>query len=98
MALYDRLIEIVPSAIYRLNRAIAVGESGDVQSAIEAVDALREERAMQDYYLLDCALARLSEHNGDRAAAIDHYLAALSAKIAPHERALIEKKLKRLGD
>ena len=93
---YDRLLTLGDSSLYVLNRAIARGESGDVDLAMEEVESIREHSEMRGYFLLDCALGRLRELGGDPAAAIAAYSIALEAVGAPHERALLEKKLARL--
>lgn len=94
--LYDRLLALHDSPLYVLNRAVARGEAGDVETALAELDSIRSLREMRGYYLLDCAAGRLLELRGDPAAAIDAYAAALAAEVAPHERALLGKKLARL--
>ncbi len=96
VALYDRLLDLVDSPLYRLNRAIARGQSGSVRQAIDEIESIRDERSMKDYYLCDCAIGRLNEISGNRPEAIDAYLAALASDVAPHEEALIKKRLQRL--
>lgn len=89
---YDRLLDLQPSPLYRLNRAVA----GALDTALDELQALREHPDMKGYFLLDSALARLHELRGDLAAAHAAYTAALEASLAPHERALLEKKVSRL--
>ena len=50
---YDRLQELFPSPIYRLNRAIAISQTGRHTEAIDELDSIRQSREMNDYYLLD---------------------------------------------
>jgi len=50
--LYGMLAEVAPSPIVELNRAVAVGMASGPQAALEIVDELREEPAMQNYHLL----------------------------------------------
>ena len=52
---------------------------------------------MNDYLLLDCAIARIHELEGDTQKAVDAYLMALSKKVAPHEKELLERKLRKLA-
>ena len=94
--LYDRLLELHPSPLYVLNRAIARGEAGEVEAALADLDSIRESPEMRGYYLLDCAVGRLRERSADPAGAIEAYSAARSAAVADHERALLDKKLARL--
>lgn len=90
---YDRLLQLHPSPLYKLNRAIARGESGDLDQALEELETLRGRREMSNYFLLTCAYGRLHELNDDVPQAIDAYTTALTAELADHERALLEKKI-----
>ena len=94
---YDRLLALHDSPLYILNRAIARGESGDVAAALAELESIRDHREMRSYVLLDCAAGRLHELGSNTAAAIAAYTAARSAATAPHERALLDRKLARLG-
>ena len=94
--LYDRLLQLRPSPIYELNRAIALGQSGNTREAMSQLESLRSRQIMQNYLLLECASARIHELEGDTAAAIDAYLAALSKATAVHEKQLLKRKLREL--
>lgn len=98
VGLYDRLLEIHPSPIYVLNRAIARGETGDTRAALAELESIRGRREMKGYFLLDCASGRLHELAGDPAAAAEAYRAARAVAPAPHEQALLDKKLARLPE
>jgi RNA polymerase sigma-70 factor (ECF subfamily) len=52
VALYDGLAQLLPSPVVELNRAVAVGMAFGPRAALEIVDALREEPALDGYYLL----------------------------------------------
>ena len=93
---YDHLLTIGDSPLYVLNRAIARGEAGDVDEALAELESIRNHREMRHYFLLDCAVGRLHELGARPAAAIHAYTAALAAAAAPHEQALLAKKLERL--
>lgn len=94
--LYDRLLQLRDSPLYRLNRAVAVGQTGDTPAAMSQLQSLYRHDDLQDYLLLDCAMARLHELEGDVEAAADCYSAALAKNPAPHERQLLQSKLKKL--
>jgi RNA polymerase sigma-70 factor (ECF subfamily) len=94
--LYDRLLTLGASPLYILNRAIARGESGDVDGALAELESIRNHQEMRNYFLLDCAAGRLHELAANPAAAIDSYSAARSTAEAPHEQLLLDKKLARL--
>jgi RNA polymerase sigma factor (sigma-70 family) len=94
--LYDRLLQLRDSPIYALNQAIALGQAGRRREALEQLQSLQEHRDMKNYLLLDCALARIHESEGNRKAAVDCYLAALSKSVVEHEKQLLEKRLRLL--
>jgi len=48
--------------------------------------------------LLDCAIARIHELDGDKAAATDAYLQALTKNVAAHEKDLLKRKLRDLAN
>jgi RNA polymerase sigma-70 factor, ECF subfamily len=52
VALYDGLAQLMPSPVVELNRAVAVGMAFGPQAALEIVDRLREEPALDGYHLL----------------------------------------------
>lgn len=93
---YDRLLAIHHSPLYVLNRAIARGEAGQIGKALTDLESIRSDPEMRHYFLLDCAMGRLHELGSNDAAAIAAYSAALSSVVAPHERALLDKKLEGL--
>ncbi len=96
--IYSRLLQLRESPVYTLNRAIAVGQTGDTREALAQLQLLHNHEEMKQYLLLDCALARIHELDGNTAKATDCYLTALSKSVSPHEKALLEKKLRKLAD
>jgi RNA polymerase sigma-70 factor, ECF subfamily len=71
VALYDGLAQLRPSPVVELNRAVAVGMAFGPAAALEIVDALREEPALDGYHLLPTVrgelLARLGRPDEARA-------------------------------
>ena len=94
---YDRLLEMSPSPVYRLNRAIAVGQGGDTQQALTELQVIGEAAELEDYYLLDCAKGYLLQLAGDTKAATDAYLAALARTIPEHQKSLVKRRLLELN-
>ena len=94
--LYDRLIAMHDSPLYVLNRAIARGQTGDVPTALDELESLRNRREMSNYYLLDCAQARLHEMVGDGEAAVACYRLALAHDLPAHQRSLLERRVQGL--
>jgi RNA polymerase sigma factor (sigma-70 family) len=52
VALYDALVQLVPSPIVELNRAVAIGMAFGPAAGLELVDALTSEPALRAYHLL----------------------------------------------
>ncbi len=80
-ALYDALAEVHPTAVVRLNRAVAVGMAFGPESGLELADALLAEPSLNSYHLLPSVrgdllekLQRFSEARGEfeRAATLAH--------------------------
>jgi RNA polymerase sigma-70 factor (ECF subfamily) len=72
VALYDGLAQLMPSPVVELNRAVAVGMAFGPRAALEIVDALREEPALDGYHLVSSVrgdllekLGRLDEARGE---------------------------------
>jgi predicted RNA polymerase sigma factor len=52
VALYDALMEIMPSPVVELNRAVAVAMAFGPAAGLDLVDALASDRALRTYHLL----------------------------------------------
>ena len=97
--LYDDLLELLDSPIYALNRAIALGEAGEPERALEVLAALRHRKELRRYPLVGCAIARIHSSRGDieqARRALEQVLA--SGEAAEHERALVRRKLEALTE
>ncbi len=86
VALYDHLLEIAPSPIAALNRAVAVAEVSGPAVALALVDAL----ALDDYYLFHAIRAELLARLGLDADAA--YTAAIARTENTRERAHLERR------
>jgi RNA polymerase sigma-70 factor (ECF subfamily) len=83
LTLYDQLLGFTSSPIVRLNRSIALAETGEVTSALAAIDRLD----LGDYYLLHAARGDLLERLGRFEEAAQAYgaAAALTANAAEQD-------------
>jgi len=52
LALYDTLIEVAPSPVVKLNRAVALAMATGPAAALESIDALVAEPSLRNYHLL----------------------------------------------
>ena len=64
VALYDALAALSGSPVVELNRAVAVGMAYGPQPALNLVDELAREPALDDYYLLPAVRGHLLEKLG----------------------------------
>lgn len=75
VALYDQLVQLDPSPIVRLNRAVAVGERDGADAGLALMDALTDELA--GYHAFHAARAELLRRLGRAAEAREAYDAAI---------------------
>jgi RNA polymerase sigma-70 factor, ECF subfamily len=92
VALYDGLAQLMPSPVVELNRAVAVGMATGPRAALEMVDALRAEPALDGYHLLPSVRGDLLEKLGrpDEARAEFERAALLTAN-SRQRAALLER-------
>ncbi|MFI5641760.1 RNA polymerase sigma factor [Streptomyces goshikiensis] len=88
-ALYGRLVQLVPSPVVELNRAVAVSMARGPQAALAIVDALAGEPALRAYHLLPSVRGDLLRRLGRRAEARAEFERAASLTRNARERALL---------
>jgi RNA polymerase sigma-70 factor (ECF subfamily) len=93
LSLYDQLMEISPSPVVALNRAVAISKVEGPQSALAALRPLSEDRSLHNYYLLPAVQGRLLLDLGDREAAADCFRQALERPCSEPERRFLKRKL-----
>jgi len=93
--LYDRLVEIDPSPLTRLNRAVAVSYRSGPEAAIPIVEALRDSADPPGERLTNATLANLHGRAGHTAKARRLLDVALAQAGTEHERHLIERQVTR---
>ncbi len=86
--LYDQLLELQPTAIVALNRAIAVGELEGPAAALPLVEAL----ALDDYYLVHAARGDVLERLGRSAEAVAAFERAAGLATNEAERLYLEQR------
>lgn len=87
--LYGRLVELVPSPVVELNRAVAVSMAEGPQVALPLVDALAREPALRSYHLLPSVRGDLLERLGRKEEARAEFERAASLTRNARERALL---------
>ena len=92
VALYDQLLQFVPTPIVELNRAIAVAERGDVAKALASVEKL----GLDGYHLYHATRGDLLERLGRDAEAADAYASAVELTNNQAERRHLRHREARL--
>src|SRR5215831_8247268 len=91
LLLYDALLRLTPTAVVRLNRAIALGHGVGPTGAIEEVERL--EPALRGYHLFHATRAELLRRLGRPHEAREADRRALALTRNPAERLLLEERL-----
>lgn len=86
--LYTALLELVPSVVIELNRAVAVARAQGPEAALELLDALQMKPELANYHLLPSARADVLERLGRKPEARVEFLraAALAQNVRQKER------------
>ena len=92
-ALYARLAELVPSAVVRLNHAVAVAMSVGLAPGLARVEALGADGTLDDYHLYYAARADLLRRLGRAAPAAAAYRRALALTSNAVERRYLRRRL-----
>ena len=92
LALYDRLMEIDDSPVVALNRAVAVAQVHGPRAGLEAIEAIRNQQALESYYLLYAVLAQFEWQLSEFDAAAKHLRRALELTELESERALLSRR------
>ncbi|MEN1728409.1 MAG: DUF6596 domain-containing protein, partial [Pseudomonadota bacterium] len=91
-ALYALLEQQAPNPVVTLNRAVALGEAGEISSGLVLLDGLQ--KATLDSYLpLLLARSRLADLSGDLASASEHLQSAIDQTSNDAERRFLESQL-----
>ena len=97
VSLYDLLVQIWPSPVVRLNRAVAVGFADGPGAGLEALEPLAEDPQLATYPYLAAARADLWRRRGDRARALLFYEEALVLTDNEVEREFLARRIAELG-
>src|SRR5262245_6466196 len=94
--LYEVLERIAPSPLNVLNRAIALAEWKGPDAGLAALEAIEVPSWLLGYYLWDATLGELHRRRGDRDRALAHTRRALAAAPTNPEKALLERRIKKI--
>lgn len=88
-ALYDALVQLTPSPVVELNRAVAVSMAFGPAAGLELVDALTSETALANYYLLPAVRGDLLAKLGRFDEAREEFVRASSLTRNAREREVL---------
>jgi RNA polymerase sigma factor (sigma-70 family) len=91
-ALYGRLARVAPSPVVELNRAVAVAMHQGPAAGLAMVDALRDEKALQQYQWLPGVRGDLLARLGRRAEAAAEFERAAALAGNAREKALLQER------
>jgi RNA polymerase sigma-70 factor (ECF subfamily) len=92
LELYDQLMEVGPSPVVALNRAVVVAKVKGIQQGITELRSLAEERSLRNYYLLPAAEASLLLQMGNRDEAAILFREALKRPCSEPEKRLLVRR------
>ena len=90
---YDALLEINPSPIVALNRAVALAQVHGPAAGLTAIEALGNHPKLEDYHLLLSVRGHLLQDLGRLESAADCFRAALDCPCSEPERRFLRRKL-----
>lgn len=90
LVLYDQLMQLTPSPVVALNRAIAVGRVHGAQSGL---DSLATVKGLDTYLSLHAARGAFATELGQHQTAATHYCRALALSTLPSERRFFESRI-----
>jgi RNA polymerase sigma factor (sigma-70 family) len=93
VALYDGLAQLMPSPVVELNRAVAVGMAFGPEAALELVDAIGSDPALQGYHLLPTVRGDLLAKLGRGEEARAEFERAASLTENSRERAVLLQRV-----
>jgi RNA polymerase sigma-70 factor (ECF subfamily) len=92
-ALYGRLVELIPSDVVKLNRAVAVAMAEGPSAGLALVDELAASGGLSRYHLLAATRADLLRRLGRRSEAAAAYREALELPSTEAERRYLSRRL-----
>jgi RNA polymerase sigma-70 factor, ECF subfamily len=96
VALYDRLIQIHPSPVVQLNRAVAIAMCDGPEAGLAHIDAVLEHGELANYYLAHSARADMYRRLGRTVEARASYEKALALTQQEPERQFLQERIRQL--
>jgi len=96
VALYNRLLQVQPSPVVRLNRAVAIAMCDGPEAGLTHIDALLEHGELAEYYLAHSVRADMYRRLGRIAEARASYEKALALTHQEPERQFLQERIRQL--
>jgi len=96
VTLYDRLLQIQPSPVIRLNRAVAIAMCDGPAAGLTHIDALLEHGELANYYLAHSVRADMYRRLGRTPEARASYEKALALTQQEPERQFLQERIRQL--
>jgi RNA polymerase sigma-70 factor (ECF subfamily) len=93
LRLYDALLQLSPSPVYLLNRAIVLAQLDGPEAGLRALLAPDVVAALRHYHLYDATLGELYRRAGNLACARQYLLSAKAKTTSPWDHALLDRRL-----
>ncbi|MDN4523304.1 RNA polymerase sigma factor [Fictibacillus fluitans] len=91
-ALYDALVEVAPSPVVELNRAVAISKVYGPEAGLEIVDSLLLDSALKNYHFLQSVKGNFLLQLGRKKEAFDEFQRAASLTHNVQEKKLLLKQ------
>jgi RNA polymerase sigma-70 factor, ECF subfamily len=91
--LYGALLQIEPSPVIEVNRAVAVAMSGDLEQGLALLNELQQRRELTEFHLLPAARADLLRRLGRMGEAAEAYQRALGLATNDIERKFLRRRV-----
>lgn len=94
LQLYDLLLQIKPSPMVELNRAVVLAEMGKVQTAVDTILSIQKiDQLLESHYIYSAVLGDLYKRLDETERATEYLLEAYHLTTSEAEKKLITKKL-----
>lgn len=90
---YDQLLELNPSPIWKLNRAVALAEVAGVEAALEELERLAGFTTLQSYHLYHATRAEMLQRAGRTSEAVESYGRAIDLATTKPELRFLQRKV-----
>lgn len=96
--LYDILLNMTPTPVVALNRAVAIAMRDGPEAGLAVIDTLKSHGELENYHLFHAAQADLHRRLGQTTQAREHYRQAIELAEQEPERRYLQRRLEQLEE